>query len=109
MKVDSELYSTQVELLQYKVALDIVYIPLYLSKDRLILAQGEGSGQVKERVLKSANTRFITKFIFKEVIYRYRVFLKLVTDRGPKNNNAIISELLSIYRIRYIITSAFNP
>ena len=44
MKVDSELYPTQVELLQYKVALDVVYIPLYSGKDKLILAQGEGSG-----------------------------------------------------------------
>ena len=42
MKVDNELYPTQVELLQYKVALDIVYIPLYLSKDKLILTQGKG-------------------------------------------------------------------
>ena len=69
MKVDSELYLTQVELLQRKVALDIVYIPLYLGKDKLILARGEGSGWVKGRVLKSTNTRSITRFIFEEVIY----------------------------------------
>jgi hypothetical protein len=58
-----------VESLWHKVALDIVHIPLRLGKDRLILARGEGSGWVKGRALKSANTRSITRFIFKEVIY----------------------------------------
>ena len=109
MKVDNELYPTQVELLQYKVALDIVYIPLYSGKDRLILAQGEGLRWVKKRALKSTNTKSITRFIFEEVIYRYKVFLKLVIDRRPEDNNTIISKLISIYRIRYIITSTFNP
>jgi hypothetical protein len=43
-------------------------MPLHSSKDKLILAQGEGSGWVKERALKSANTKTITRFIFEEVI-----------------------------------------
>jgi hypothetical protein len=68
-KVDGELHPTWVESLWYKVALDMVHIPLYLGKDRLILARGEGSGWVEGRALKSANTRSITRFIFKEVIY----------------------------------------
>jgi hypothetical protein len=30
-------------------------------------------------------------------------------DRGPENDNAIISKLISTYGIYYIITFAFNP
>jgi hypothetical protein len=44
-------------------------MPLYSGKDKLILAQGEGLGWVKGRALKSTNTKSITRFIFKEVIY----------------------------------------
>jgi hypothetical protein len=88
--------------------LDIIYIPLYLDKDRLVLARGKGSKWVKEKVLRNTNIRLITWFIFKDIIYRYRVFLELVIDRKPENNNTIIKELIIIYRIRYIITSAFN-
>ena len=84
-------------------------MPLRSGKDRLILARGEGSGWVKGRALKSANTRSITRFIFEEVICRYGVFLELVIDGGPENDNAIVSELVSTYGIRHIITSAFNP
>jgi hypothetical protein len=87
----------------------MVYIPLYLGKDRLVLARKKGSEWIKEKVLKNTNIRFITRFIFKDIIYRYRVFLELVIDRGPENNNTIIKELIIIYRIYYIITSAFNP
>jgi hypothetical protein len=84
-------------------------MPLYSGKDRLVLARGEGSGWVKERALKNTNTWLITRFIFKDIIYKYRVFLELVIDREPENNNTIIKELIIIYGIRYIITFAFNP
>jgi hypothetical protein len=87
----------------------MVHMPLRLGKDRLVLAQGEGSGWVEGRALKSANARSIARFIFKEVICRYGVFLELVMDGGPENDNAIVSKLVSMYGIRYIIPSAFNP
>ncbi|PMD63256.1 uncharacterized protein K444DRAFT_523179, partial [Hyaloscypha bicolor E] len=50
----------------------------------------------------------ITRFIFKDIIYRYKVFLELVIDRGLENNNTIIKKLIIIYGICYIITFAFN-
>ena len=34
--------------------------------------------------------------------------MELVIDRELENNNTIIKELIIIYRIRYIITFAFN-
>jgi hypothetical protein len=37
------------------VALDIVYISLYLGKDKLVLARKKGSGWVKGKVLKNTN------------------------------------------------------
>jgi len=88
--------------------LDIVYISLRSGKDRLVLARGKGSKWIKERVLRNTNIRLITRFIFEDIIYRYRVFLELVIDRELENNNTIIKELIIIYRIRYIITFAFN-
>jgi hypothetical protein len=84
-------------------------MPLYSGKDRLILARGEGSKWIKERVLRNTNIWLITRFIFKDIIYRYKVFLELVIDRELENNNTIIKELVIIYGICYIITSAFNP
>ena len=83
-------------------------MPLYSGKDRLVLARGEGSGWVKGRALKNANTWLITRFIFEDIICRHKVFLELVIDRRPENNNTIIKELIIIYGIYYIIISAFN-
>jgi hypothetical protein len=108
-RVESELYPTWVQALWHKVALDVVHMPLRSGKDRLVLARGEGSGWVEGRALKNANARSIARFIFEDVICRHGVFLELVTDGGPENDNAIVKELATTYGIRHIITSAFNP
>ena len=81
---------------------------LYSGKDRLVLARKKGSEWVKRKVLKNTNTWSIARFIFEDIIYRYKVFLELVIDRELENNNTIIKELIIIYGIRYIIIFAFN-
>jgi hypothetical protein len=42
--MESKLYLTWVQVLWHKVALDIVYMPLYSGKDRLVLARKKGLG-----------------------------------------------------------------
>jgi hypothetical protein len=64
---------------------------------------------VKGKALKNINIKSITYFIFKKGFYKYRVFIELVTNKGLKNNNALVKKLAKIYKMRYIITLVYNP
>ena len=84
-------------------------MPLRSGKNRLVLARGEGSGWVEGRALRNADAKSIAKFIVEEVMCRHGVFQELVTDGGPENDNALVTELSRTYGIRHITTSGYNP
>jgi hypothetical protein len=108
-RTQSELHPTWVQDLWHKVALDVVHMPLRSGKNRLVLLRGEGSGWVEGRALKNADAKSIARFIFEEGFCRHGVFVELVTDGGPENDNALVKELAKTYGMRHIITSAYNP
>ena len=41
------------------------------------------------RVLYKATTAAITRFLYKDIIYRYSVFIRLIKDGGPENKDLV--------------------
>ena len=79
------LYSTQISVLQEKVGLDIVYILSTIGKKFLVITRDNLSGWPKVRALLNANTALVVVFIQEDIIYRYRMFVKLVINGGLEN------------------------
>ena len=79
------LYPTQTSVLQEKVRLDIVYILSTIGKKFLVITRDNLSGQPKVRALSNVNTALVVVFIQEDIIYRYRMFIKLVIDGGLEN------------------------
>jgi hypothetical protein len=71
----------------------VVYIPLYLGHLYIALAREDLSGWVEGIVIKENTSKNIADFVFRDVICRYGMPLRMVSDRGPKNK-AVIDELL---------------
>ena len=49
----------------------------------------------------------VAKFVYKDVIYRYRYFIYLLIDRGPENK-FWLSVLTTKYKIKRTIISVYN-
>jgi hypothetical protein len=47
-------------------------------------------------------------FLYKDVIYRHRVFKRLVVDRGLENK-ALVKELARKYGIYRLVVSSYHP
>ena len=93
--------------MQEKVGLDVITIPTYNSKNRLVVARCDVSGYPEARALRSATAQNVAKFLFKDVICRHGVFSRLVTDSGPENKE-LLAELVRTYRIKYVTILAYN-
>jgi len=55
-------------------------MPMYTGKNKLIIAWYDLFNYLKVRALKSIIIQNITKFLFKDIIYKYKVFIRLVTN-----------------------------
>ncbi len=55
------------------------------------MARDDFLGWVKERALGTANLVNVVKFIWEDIIYRYRFFRTLVFDGGLENKDNIIA------------------
>ncbi len=71
------------------------------------MARDDFSGWVEKRALGTTNSANIIKFIWKDIIYRYKSFRTLVLDGGPENKNNIIA-LRDKYSFRRIQTIIYN-
>ena len=71
------------------------------------MARDDFSGWVEGRALGTANSANIIKFIWEDIVCRYRSFRTLVFDGGSENKNNIIA-LRDKYNFRRIQTSIYN-
>ena len=76
------------------------------SKSYLVLVYNYLSSWVEEKALSKANLKEVAKFIKKDIIYRYRVFGKLIVDKGPKNKK-FVKTLTKLYSIDKIVVSVY--
>ena len=60
------------------------------------MARDDFLGQVEGRALEIANLANVTKFIWEDIIYRYKPFRTLVLDGGLENKDNII-----VFRDKY--------
>ena len=105
---DEALHPTWVSCLWEKVAVDIIYIlPLYRYK-YLVLAREDVSSWVKGKALTTASSTAVAKFLFKDLVYYYRLFRRLVVNRGPKNKG-LIKAFTKLYSIQRIVVLAYHP
>ena len=87
---------------------DIIYMPPLYRYKYLILAREDVSSWVKERALTTASFAVVVKFLFKDLVYYYRLFRRLVVNRGPKNKG-LIKAFAELYSIQRIVVLAYHP
>ena len=65
--------------------MDIVYISTSNGKSYLIVARDNVSRWVEARALAKLSSEAVAKFVYEDIIYRYRCFIYLLIDRGLEN------------------------
>ena len=75
-------------------------------KKYLVIAREDLSRWPKGRALASANLESIAKFIFKDIVYQYRIFKKLIVNKKPKNKG-VIKAFIKLYKIKRVIVLAY--
>jgi hypothetical protein len=75
-------------------------MPLCLGHLYMALAREDLSSWVKGTAIKENTSKNIADFVFRDVICRYSMPLRMVSDGGPENK-AVTDELLSQYRIKH--------
>ena len=64
------------------------------------------SNWVKEKALSKANLKKIVKFIKKDIVYRYKVFSKLIIDKKLENKR-FVKTLTKLYSINKIVVLVY--
>ncbi len=82
-------------------------MPNNSGKKALVVAREDLSRWPKVRALSYATVEEVVDFIWEEIICRYRVFGRLVINRGPKNQG-IAAAFVKKYSIKHIQISAYN-
>ncbi len=72
-----------------------------------MLAKDDFSEWIKNRALRSADSKNISRFIEEDLIYRHETFNRLILDGGLENKD-LIYNLTTKYGIKKIITSAYH-
>jgi hypothetical protein len=83
-------------------------MPASRGKSFFGIAQDDFCGWPETKILKSAISAHVTKFIWEDVICRHGYFDKFIVDGGSENKDLII-ELTQRYGIKKIITSVYYP
>ena len=62
---------------------------------------------MEARALAKLSSEAVAKFVYEDVIYRYRCFIYLLIDRGLENKSWL-SVLTTKYKIKYIVILVYN-
>ena len=62
---------------------------------------------MEARALAKLSSEAVVKFVYEDIIYRYRCFIYLLIDGGPENKSWL-SVLTTKYKIKRTIISAYN-
>ena len=90
-----------------KVVLDTIYILLNQEKNFIVEARYNLSDWIEARVLVLLMIELIAKFLYKDVIYWYNCFPKLIYNNDLENKS-VIKILADIYNIYIILISLYN-
>jgi hypothetical protein len=66
-----------------------------------VVAREGLSGYLEARALRNADSKSVTKFLYKDVLCRYRYFYSLIVNGGPENARFVVN-LANNYSIRRI-------
>ena len=102
------IYPTVTRVLFEKVAVDVVKMPKSGSFGYIVVAREDLSGWVEARALKNATSAAVAQFLWEDVITRFGIIGCLVHDGGPENKKWV-TDLMALYGIPRILTSAYNP
>ena len=53
------------------------------------------------------DSRIVTQFLFKDIIYRHSIFRKCIIDRGLENKS-LLEVLIDRYDIKRVVTSTYH-
>ena len=73
-----------------------------------MLAKDDFSEWVKDKTLRSADFKNISRFIKENLMYRHGVFDRLILNRELKNKG-LVDNLTTKYNIKKIIISTYHP
>ena len=62
-----------------------MYMPLKKSKKYLMIARDDLSGWPEGRVFRNNDSESVARFLYDDVICRYKIFRKLIHNNGPEN------------------------
>ena len=62
---------------------------------------------MEARALAKLSSETIAKFVYKDIIYRYRYFIYLLIDRGLENKSWL-SVLTTKYKMKRTVISVYN-
>ena len=71
-------------------------MPSQKGKKYLVVARDNISRQVKAKALLNKEAKIVVTFIQEEVIYRYRIFQRIINKRGGEFKDKVIRLLLKI-------------
>jgi hypothetical protein len=74
----------------------------------IVVAREGLSGYLEARALRNADSKSVTKFLYKDVLCRYGCFHSLIVNGGPENAGFVIN-LANNYGIRRIQVSPYHP
>ncbi len=89
------------------MGLDIVYISPYKGFHYLVLTKDDFSEQIKNKALRNTDSKNISRFIKKNLIYRHGAFDRFILDRELENKG-LIGNLTVKYSIKKIVTSVYH-
>jgi Integrase zinc binding domain/Integrase core domain len=75
----------------------------------IIVAIDHFTKWVEATATETADAQTITKFLYEDIICRHGIPTLLTSDRGTEFINELVTSLTSVYKIRHIRTTAYNP
>jgi hypothetical protein len=90
-----------------KICIDVVSMPQSKGKSKLVVARDDLSRWVEAKAYGKVTAKIIAQFIWDEIICRYRLFDRLVIDRGREFKGEVI-RILNTYDIKRIQVSAYH-
>ena len=92
-----------------KVHLDVVYLPWALGGYKYaVFARDDLSGWIEGKALRDNDSKEVAKFVFEDIVCRHGCPFMVVVDGGSENKGEL-EELLRVYGVKRVETSAYHP
>ena len=64
---------------------------------------------VEAKAIPNKRATTVGRFLVDNVVFRYGIFTKLISDQGTEFCNTVVGEVLSILGIQHAVSSAYHP